>query len=148
MNALVQAVLARLAGDATLAGMTGVEVFFDRQPDDPKVLSGPKIVVGVPKDSDRVDDHGGAVDVTFEVRVWGYDQGTGADPAGLIACYQAANRVTGLLLKPFSGVDGWTTRIGGTGWQRVEDTDPLAVHLFQTFSMLYWSTERIAAITS
>lgn len=147
MTSLMKAILARLSADAALAA-TGAQVYFDRQPDDPKILAAPAVVVGVPRDADRPGDHGGAVDVTLEVKVWGYDQGDGTQPAGLLACYGAAERVTELLLVPFSGVDGWTARIGGGGWQRVDQPDPLAVHLSQTFSMLYWSVERIAAVTS
>jgi len=146
MNVLLKALLTRLDNDAELTRSLNASITLDRQPVHPATLLGPAVVVGVLRDRDREDFHGAAVDAQVEVKVWGYAQ---KGPSDLPICLEAAERITELLLRRFDlGADGQTARVASDGWQRVDDTDPLTVHLTATFTAVYWSGARVAALTS
>lgn len=151
MKDLLQAVLARLDTDPALtgsgAGQLAARVFFDRAPDDPKTLTTPLVLLSLQGNPDRSGDHGGAVDVTLTVEVWGYASSAGAD---VRVCVPVCQRVDELLLKGIT-ISGRraTARLGGvSGWQRVDDPDPLVIHHVATYLGLYWSTGRVTALTT
>lgn len=151
MDAILQAIVARLDADPELVGsgggQLGAGVYLDRQPDDPKSLTHPAVVVQVSATPDNPGDHGGAIVLEVEVRVWGYE-GHGA--ADYPPCILAAQRIDELLLKRF--VIGGVTRTArpgsNAGWQRVDDQDPLVIHLLATYVMLYWSAGRVTALVT
>lgn len=149
MDAILKAIVSRLEADATLTGtgggQLGAGVYLDRQPDDPKSLTHPAVVVQVSANPDLPGDHGGATVLEVEVRVWGFE---GRDTADYPPCILAATRVDELMLKRFT-INGVvrTARPGANaGWQRLDDQDPLVIHLLASYVMLYWSAGRVTAL--
>lgn len=140
---LAAAVAARFS-DSELAAL-GATVTQGRNPQEPKLLTGPRVVFRVAGGPDVQDRHGGAIRGRIEVKVWGHEE----TRANLLLCLRVAQRVSELFLARFEITGGGTVRPSeNPGWQQVEDTDPMTVHLHNGFDMLYWSPQRVAEITT
>ena len=150
MDAMTAAYAARMVGDTELTTTQGVITTQGRLKQDPKLLQKPRHVFRIMGMSSVNGEHGGGYDVHIESKVWGYDGNPGArEPA----CLAAAERISELMLMKFDGVSelvgGGTTRPGESpGWQQVDDTDPLTVHLHNGFTVRYWSAQRVAVLAS
>lgn len=151
MDKILNAIGQRLAADATLIGLLdsiggGPAVLRARGFENPRELEGkkPRLVFNVLGSPDVVGLHGYAVDLTVNVDLWGY--GVDAWPKA----DQAAQRTDEVLLALFDvSPGGGTFRWAAvTGWQPVEDSDPLTVRLNNRYSSRYYSDGRLTALTS
>ena len=85
------------------------------------------------------------------MKVWGHEDSPGA---GLAECLKVAARVDLVLLPKLATTnDAGSPDGGGTnrpqanpGWQQIDDTDPMVIHLHHGYDMLYWSAQRVAAL--
>ena len=149
MDALTAAVYARLNGDTELTTTKGVITTQGRLNQDPKLLQRPHLVFKVDGAPTLPGYHGAATSTRIEMKIWGYE---GNRLARGPACLAAAVRVSNLMLPAFTYLEvpgGGSTRPGeDPGWQQVEDTDPLTIHLHNVFIMHYWSAQRVAALAS
>jgi len=145
MDALTAKIYERMHGDTDLVTTQGVVLTQGRLGQDPKFLQRPHAVfrfAGGP----TAHGTGASIDAYVEFKVWGYE---GNELARLPACLAAAQRISELMLTPFILTGGGTSRPReNPGWQQVEDTDPLIVHLHNGFHMRYWSAQRVAVLAS
>jgi len=145
MDNLTAEFYGRLSGDTDLATTQGVATTQGRLQQDPKLLQKPRAVFRV-AGGPTAHGSGASIDAYIEVKVWGYE---GNSAARLPACLAAAQRISELMLDPFTLTGGGTLRPReNPGWQQVEDTDPLIIHLHNGFHMRYWSAQRVAVLAS
>lgn len=136
----------RLDQDATLGALVQ-DINLAKNPDDPKKLNSPLVVLHTRGGPDVNGLHGAAVDLQLEVKIWGY---LGGDTPGDMAkkAYQAADRIDLLLLEKFVLQDGsFTLRFRpATGWQDADQPDANVLHLINQYTARYWDQDRITAI--
>ncbi len=143
MDKLIPAIMTRLDDDSELAGYVG-EINLHRNPPDPKALTKPLVVVRAAPGEEEVGLHGAAENVSVEVKIWGYGHSMTPD------AYRAGRRIIQLFLAGFRVANGGLTfRFRSVaGWQTVDDTDPLTLHLQNSFTTRYWSEQRISTLTA
>lgn len=147
MDVLIPAIYQRLAGDTELTTTLGAGVYLDTHPDDPKVLTGPRVVLEVVAWADRDGLHGASVLASIGVDVWGYQERA---TTSVDVCLRVCQRLDELFLERVStnGVLRSSRPFADPGWLRNRaHTDARVVHLENRYDLGYWSPGRVAALS-
>lgn len=132
----------RLRADATL--LSRADISIRRKPTFPEKLSKPVVVVEFPLTPDELGLHGGAQNLSQEIRIFGYGNEMDDDVAFV------ADRITLLMPPPINLSDGSVTSqlYSELGWIEITEGDPKIIHVLERFVARLWSATKIATLTS
>ena len=143
MDKVYPAIFQHLNADVELATYV-VDISQRNNPDEPKGLTGPIVSIQPFSAPDTGGLHGAAVDMTVEIKIWGYGNNMFQN------AMHAARRISELILMDIDlGAGNFLGKFRPvTGWQDIDTADPRTIHLQNQYTARYWAAGKITALNS